>query len=116
MKAMGFDNEPPPKVTRNLEHGKIYEVGNLKFSVRHCPGHTRRHIVLAEESERKVFTGDCLFNGTIGRTDLPGGDYDQLIDSITRNFLSLDDETVVYCGHGPETTVGYEKTTNPFLN
>ena len=61
MKALGLDYQPPPKVTRNLKHGEVYEVGKLKFSVRHCPGHTLGHIVLAEETERKVFTGDCLF-------------------------------------------------------
>lgn len=115
MKAMGFEYEPPPRLTRSWRHGEIYEVGNLKFSVRHCPGHTRGHVVLAEETERKVFTGDCLFNGTIGRTDLPGGDYDQLIESIRKNVLSLDDDFTVYCGHGPETTIGHEKASNPFL-
>ena len=115
MKALGFDYEPPPKLTRSWVHGEIYEVGNLRFSVRHCPGHTRGHVVLAEESERKVFTGDCLFSGTIGRTDLPGGDYDQLIESIRENILSLGDDFTVYCGHGPETTIGREKESNPFL-
>jgi hydroxyacylglutathione hydrolase len=115
MKALGFDYEEPPKLTRNWEHGEIYEVGNLKFSVQHCPGHTRGHVVLAEESERSVFTGDCLFSGTIGRTDLPGGDYDQLIESIRNNILSLGDDFTVYCGHGPETTIGDEKASNPFL-
>ena len=115
MKALGFDYEPPPKVTRNLEHGEVYEVGKLKFTIRHCPGHTLGHIVLAEETERKVFTGDCLFSGTIGRTDLPGGDYDQLIESITENILSLGDDFTVYCGHGSETTIGQEKAHNPFL-
>ncbi len=116
MKAMGFDYAPPPQLTRNWEHGEIYEVGNLRFSVRHCPGHTRGHVVLAEENERSVFTGDCLFSGTIGRTDLPGGDYEQLIASISENILSLGDDFTVYCGHGPETTIGREKESNPFLN
>ena len=115
MKAMGFDYAPPPQLTRNWEHGEIYEVGNLRFSVRHCPGHTRGHVVLAEENERSVFTGDCLFSGIIGRTDLPGGDYEQLIASIERNILSLGDDFTVYCGHGPETTIGREKGSNPFL-
>jgi hydroxyacylglutathione hydrolase len=115
MREMGMEYEPAPKPTRFLEHHEVYEVGNLKFSVRHCPGHTRGHIVLAEESERVVFTGDCLFSGTIGRTDLPGGDYDQLIESIRENVMSLDDDFTVYCGHGPETTVGHERLTNPFL-
>lgn len=115
MKAMGFEYEPPPAPTRNLVHGEVLEVGNLKFSVRHCPGHTPGHIVLAEESERVVFTGDCLFSGTIGRTDLPGGNYEQLIGSIRSNVLSLDDDFTVHCGHGPETTVGAERNNNPFL-
>lgn len=115
MRALGFEYEPPPRLTRSWRHDEIYEVGELKFSVRHCPGHTRGHVVLAEESERAVFTGDCLFNGTIGRTDLPGGDHDQLIESIGANVLSLGDDFAVYCGHGPETTVGHERRTNPFL-
>ena len=116
MKALGFDYEPPPRLTRNFQHGEDYEVGRLKFSIRHCPGHTRGHVVLAEVSERKVFTGDCLFNGSIGRTDLPGGNYEQLIESIEQNILSLSDDFTVYCGHGPETSVGREKESNPFLS
>jgi hydroxyacylglutathione hydrolase len=114
--AMGFDYDDPPPVTRNWQHGETYEVGKLIFSVRHCPGHTRGHVVLAEIKERCVFTGDCLFSGTIGRTDLPGGSYEQLIDSIRSNILSLDDDFTVYCGHGPETTVGRERGSNPYLN
>ena len=115
MKALGFEYELPPKLTRSWEHGEFYDVGKLRFSVRHCPGHTKGHVVLAEESERKVFTGDCLFSGTIGRTDLPGGNYEQLIESIRANILSLGDDFTVYCGHGPETTIGREKESNPFL-
>jgi hydroxyacylglutathione hydrolase len=115
MKAMGFEYEAPPKLTRSWRHGEIYPVGKLSFSVSHCPGHTRGHVVLAEKTERKVFTGDCLFNGTIGRTDLPGGDYDQLIESIRGNVLSLGDDFTVYCGHGPETTIGVERISNPYL-
>ena len=115
MKALGLDYDSPPTLTRNWEHGEIYEVGELRFSVRHCPGHTRGHVVLAEETERKVFVGDCLFEGTIGRTDLPGGNYEQLIESITKNILSLDDDFTVYSGHGRETTVGRERASNPFL-
>lgn len=113
--ALGLDYDDPPKLTRNWQDGEIYEVGHLRFSIRHCPGHTPGHVILAEETEKKVFVGDCLFLGSVGRTDLPGGDHDQLIDSIRTNILSLDDETVVYSGHGPETTVGHEKQTNPFL-
>ncbi|CAN5454543.1 MBL fold metallo-hydrolase [soil metagenome] len=115
MKAMGLEFEAPPQLTRNWEHGELYEVGNLRFSVRHCPGHTRGHVVFVEQSEKKVFVGDCLFEGSIGRTDLPGGSYEHLIESINTQILSLDDETVVYSGHGRETTVGRERMTNPFL-
>lgn len=113
--ALGLAYDDPPLLSRNWQDGEIYEVGNLRFSVRHCPGHTRGHVVLAEEKERKVFVGDCVFLGSIGRTDLPGGNYDQLIDSIDRQILSLGDDFVVYSGHGPETTVGRERTSNPFL-
>ncbi|MBX7170930.1 MAG: MBL fold metallo-hydrolase [Pyrinomonadaceae bacterium] len=115
LKQLGFDYENPPKLTRNWQDGEVYEVGTLKFKVLHCPGHTRGHVVLAEEVERKVFVGDCLFEGGIGRTDLPGGDYEQLIDSINRNILTLGDDFIVYSGHGRETTVGHEKATNPYL-
>ena len=113
--ALGMDYEDPPEPTRHLEHGETLEVGELRFTVRHCPGHTLGHIVLAEENEKVVFTGDCLFNGTIGRTDLPGGDYDQLIGSIKENIMSLGDDFVIKCGHGPDTTVGRERAGNPFL-
>jgi hydroxyacylglutathione hydrolase len=115
LKALGFDYENPPKLSRNWQDGEIYEVGNLKFKVSHCPGHTRGHVVLFEETHRKVFVGDCLFAGSIGRTDLPGGSFEQLIDSITRNILTLGDDVTVYSGHGEETTIGREKATNPFL-
>jgi len=113
--ALGFDYEAPPKLSRNWEHGETYVVGDLNFKILHCPGHTQGHVVLAEEREKMVFVGDCLFRGSIGRTDLPGGDYAKLIDSITNNILSLGDDFTVYSGHGPETTVGRERTTNPFL-
>lgn len=115
LKVLGFDYENPPQLSRNWEHGEIYEVGNLRFKVMHCAGHTRGHVVLAEESEKKVFVGDCLFAGSIGRTDLPGGSFDQLIDSINNNILALGDDFTVYSGHGPETTTSDERKTNPFL-
>lgn len=115
LSTLGFDYEDPPRITRNVTHGEILEIGKLKFEIRHCPGHTLGHIVLVEKNERAVFTGDCLFSGTIGRTDLPGGDYEQLIASINENILSLDEDFTAYCGHGPETTIGREKATNPFL-
>ncbi len=115
LKQMGMDYEDPPQLTRNWQDSEIYEVGNLRFKVLHCPGHTRGHVVLAEENERKVFVGDCLFENSIGRTDLPGGSYEQLMDSINRKILTLGDDFTVYSGHGRETTVGREKASNPFL-
>lgn len=115
LKAMGMDYENPPELTRNWQDGEIYSVGNLKFKILHCPGHTRGHIVMAEESEKKVFVGDCLFENSIGRTDLPGGSYEQLMDSINNKILPLGDDFTVYSGHGNKTTIGREKAENPFL-
>ncbi|HMM81085.1 MAG TPA: MBL fold metallo-hydrolase [Pyrinomonadaceae bacterium] len=113
---LGLDYDAPPKITRNWQDGETFEVGELRFSVRHCPGHTRGHVVLAELDAKVVFVGDCLFENSIGRTDLPGGDHEQLLDSIRRNILSLDDDFEVHSGHGPVTTVGRERRNNPFLN
>jgi glyoxylase-like metal-dependent hydrolase (beta-lactamase superfamily II) len=114
-RAMGMDYEDPPEPTRFLEDGEMLEVGDLMFLIRHVPGHTLGHIVLAEQSEKAVFTGDCLFSGSIGRTDLPGGNSEQLLTSIREKVLTLGDDFAVYCGHGPETTIGRERTMNPFL-
>ncbi|HMO81261.1 MAG TPA: MBL fold metallo-hydrolase [Pyrinomonadaceae bacterium] len=113
---LGLDFQPPPKLTRNWQHGEILNVGSLSFSVRHCPGHTRGHVILAEIEQKSVFVGDCLFLGSVGRSDLPGGDHQQLITSIREQILSLGDDFVVYSGHGPETTTGEERLSNPFLN
>jgi len=115
LQILGFEYETPPPLARNWQDGEIYEVGKLHFKVLHCPGHTRGHVVLAEETHKKVFVGDCLFEGSIGRTDLPGGSFEQLMDSINRKILTLGDDFTVYSGHGRETTVGREKLTNPFL-
>lgn len=115
LKALGLDYERPPQLTRYWQDNEIYAVGDLRFKILHAPGHTPGHIVLAEETERKVFSGDCLFAGSIGRTDLPRGDFEQLMDSINRRILTLGDDFAVYAGHGSDTTVGREKATNPFL-
>lgn len=113
--ALGFDFEEPPPVDEYWTDGQTYNVGELKFEVLHCPGHTPGHVVLYEPKERKVFVGDVLFAGSIGRTDLPGGSMEQLLDSIKNKLLSLDDDVTVYSGHGPLTTIGEERLTNPFL-
>jgi hydroxyacylglutathione hydrolase len=111
----GFDFEAPPRVDEYWEDGQIYRVGRLEFQVIHCPGHTPGHVVLFESKERKVFVGDVLFAGSVGRTDLPGGSTEQLLDSIMNKLLPLGDDVEVYSGHGPTTTIGQERKTNPFL-
>jgi len=113
--AYGFAYEEPPPVDEHWSDGQIYEVGKLKFTIVHCPGHTPGHVVLFEPAEMKVFVGDCLFAGSIGRTDLPGGSSEQLMDSLFNKILPLGDEVEVLSGHGPNTTIGYERRTNPFL-
>lgn len=115
LRSLGMEYENPPSITRNWEDGETYKIGKLSFKVLHCPGHTPGHVVFAEENHRKVFVGDCLFEGSIGRTDLPGGSSEQLMESINNNILPLGDDFTVYSGHGPETTIGHEKRTNPFL-
>jgi len=91
------------------------EFAKITFEVIHTPGHTPGGISLYCKSEKCVFTGDALFAGSVGRSDLPGGDPEQLIGSIKSKLLVLPDETVVYPGHGPGTTIGREKALNPFL-
>jgi hydroxyacylglutathione hydrolase len=115
LKALGFEYENPPKLTRNWENDEVYNVGNLRFKILHTPGHTRGHVIFFEETHRKVFVGDCLFEGSIGRTDLPGGSFEVLMNSLNDVILLLGDDVTVYSGHGRETTIGAEKTTNPFL-
>lgn len=113
--AMGFVFEPPPPVDEHWTDGQKFLVGKLEFEVLHCPGHTPGHVVLYEPAERKVFVGDVLFAGSIGRTDLPGGSTEQLLNSIKTKLFPLGDDVEVYSGHGPVTTIGEERLTNPFL-
>ena len=110
---MGFNVPPPPKVDSFLKHGDELELGNETLRVLHTPGHSPGSISLA--GKEYVFTGDALFNQSIGRTDLPGGDYETLIRSIKEQLFRLEDNTTVYPGHGPETTIGDEKLANPFV-
>lgn len=112
----GLFGLPAPKAAqpdRLLADGDRIAVGALSFSVIHTPGHTPGGIVLLGHG--LLLSGDTLFAGSIGRTDLPGGDYETLLDSIKRRLLVLPDETRVYSGHGEPTTIGAEKETNPFL-
>ena len=113
----GFVNyEKSPITNKFLVEGDIIEFGKSNLEVLFTPGHAPGHISLYSKNENFIISGDVLFNNSIGRTDLPGGNYDTLIDTIKSKFLCLDDSTVVYCGHGPSTTVGKERINNPFLN
>lgn len=112
---LGFNYTDPPEVDKYWEDGETYSVGELEFKVIHCPGHTPGHVVLFNEAEKKVFVGDCLFAGSIGRTDLPGGSSQQLMDALVNKIMPLGDDVEVYSGHGPVTTIGHERLTNPFL-
>lgn len=104
---------PPPAPDHAFTHGGTVTVGGTAFAVRHTPGHSAGSVCLVGPGV--AFVGDVVFAGSIGRTDLPGGDYATLLASIERELLSLPDDTILYSGHGPETTVGRERRGNPFL-
>lgn len=126
----GFNIDPGPEPTIDFVHGMKMKLGNVDFEIRFTPGHTTGHCILyvpapdarAERSDptgerrRSVcFCGDLIFNGSVGRTDLPGGDWNALEKSIREQIFTLPDETRLLSGHGPETTVGEEKRSNPFV-
>lgn len=100
---------------RWLEGGDTVTVGALTFEVRHCPGHTPGHVIFFQREARFALVGDVLFEGSIGRTDFPRGDYDTLIRSIREELLPLGDDVRFLPGHGGMSTFGHERTTNPFL-
>jgi len=109
----GVEFDPQPDIDGHLEDGESVRFGECELRIRHTPGHAPGHVILVGDGF--ALTGDCVFNGSIGRTDLPGGDFQQLMASIRKHILTLPEETVLYSGHGPETTVGHERATNPFL-
>lgn len=100
---------------RWLQHQDLLYIGQETLEVRHCPGHTPGHVVFYSSSAKQVFVGDVLFAGSIGRTDFPQGDHEQLLESIRTHLWSLPDDTRVMPGHGPETSIGRERQTNPYL-
>ena len=97
-----------------LDEGDIVKIGNTKFNILHCPGHSPDSLCFY--TEEILIGGDVIFKGSLGRTDLPGGNTDQLMNSITKKIYLLPDETTIYPGHGPETILGVEKEQNPYLN
>ncbi len=112
---LGFDPGPPPVINQMLQEGRSLHFGREELQVRLTPGHSPGGVSLVDHAGRRVLTGDALFAGSIGRTDLPGGDMDTLLRSIREQILSLPDDYVVLPGHGPATTVGEERRSNPFL-
>lgn len=111
----GFDIDPGPEPTIDFVHAQILKLGSYQFEVRFTPGHTAGHCVLYVASEKVCFCGDLIFNGSVGRTDLPGGNWETLVKSIKEQIFSLSDDTRLLSGHGPETTVGEERMNNPFV-
>lgn len=106
-----FDETEPDSF---IDEGETVSFGNSQFEILFVPGHAPGHIALYNSEEKICLSGDVLFNESIGRTDLPGGNHDTLIDSIRTKMFALDDEMVIYPGHGETTTIGHEKRTNPF--
>ena len=105
----------PPTTLERLSGGQILRLAGLELEVLHTPGHTPGHCSFLNREDGVLFSGDHLFAGSIGRTDLPGGDYDTLMKSMREQVLPLDDGVMVYPGHGPTTTLAQERRTNPFL-
>jgi hydroxyacylglutathione hydrolase len=114
-RAFGIWNASNVTPDRWLEDGDRVQVGELTFEVLHCPGHSPGSVALFNAEQRLAIVGDVLFAGSIGRTDLPGGNHRQLLDSIRDKLLPLGDDVAIISGHGPTSTIGRERATNPFL-
>ena len=111
----GFPPAKPFKPTRWLKDGDTVTLGNHTLQVRHCPGHTPGHVVFYSPEIKRAFVGDVLFAGSIGRTDFPQGNHQDLIDSITQRLWPMGNDTVFIPGHGPESTFGRERQSNPYV-
>ena len=113
--AFGFKIDPGPEPTIDLHDGQVLRLGAVELRVLHTPGHTPGHCIFYVAKEAVCFCGDLIFSEGVGRTDLPGGDAVQLVRSIREKVFALPEPTRLLSGHGPETTVGREKTSNPFV-
>jgi glyoxylase-like metal-dependent hydrolase (beta-lactamase superfamily II) len=111
--GMGKMQIETPADVRDLSDGDRFRFGDLELETKHTPGHTPGHCIFVTNGI--VFSGDLIFQGSIGRTDFPGGSLDDLMESIRREILPMDDDVVILSGHGPETTVGVERRSNPFV-
>ena len=114
-RAFGIEGAANVTPDRWLKDGDKVEVGELTFNVLHCPGHSPGSVVYFNSAQRLAIVGDVLFAGSVGRTDLPGGDHRQLLKSIRDKLLPLGDDVAIISGHGPTSTIGQERATNPFL-
>jgi hydroxyacylglutathione hydrolase len=114
-KLYGMNAEPSPQPSVFLEEGDLIKFGNSALEIAFTPGHSPGSITFFSRNDKFMIAGDVLFFGSIGRTDLPGGDFQTLIDSIKNKLFPLGDDMKVYSGHGPATNIGYERANNPFL-
>ncbi|MFV0376500.1 MAG: MBL fold metallo-hydrolase [Mangrovibacterium sp.] len=111
----GIPAEPLDAPDEFIDEGDVIEFGNSKLELIHVPGHSPGSLVLHSREQNFILAGDVLFYGSIGRTDLPRGSFEQLVGNIQSKLFALPADTVVYCGHGPETSIGFEQRSNPFL-
>ena len=111
----GIPYDPSPAISTYISEEDTIQFGNTTLEIYFTPGHSPASISFFHKESRQLIAGDVLFQGSIGRTDLPGGSFETLIDSIKTQFYPLGDDVVVYSGHGPSTTIGEEKVSNPFL-
>jgi hydroxyacylglutathione hydrolase len=115
-RGYGMEGVRNCRPSRFLKHGEEVTVGGLSFEVRACPGHTPGHVVFFIPEHRFALVGDVIFQGSVGRTDLPRGDHAMLLRSIHEQIIPMGDDVAFLCGHGPPSTVGRERQSNPFLN
>ncbi|WP_340114480.1 MBL fold metallo-hydrolase [Maribellus mangrovi] len=113
--SFGMEMSSVSPLDHHFQKGDKVKFGNSELEIIHVPGHSPGHVVFYSAEDNFIIAGDVLFYGSIGRTDLPGGDYNTLISGIKTKLFKLPDDTKVYSGHGPETTLGFEKNSNPFL-
>jgi len=114
-KIFGINLIAFPKINTSLQENTDVTFGHSILKVLHVPGHTKGSVAFVSESDKFIITGDVLFKGSIGRTDLSGGDFNILMNSITNKLLKFNDDFLIYPGHGPSSTIGEEKVSNPFL-
>jgi glyoxylase-like metal-dependent hydrolase (beta-lactamase superfamily II) len=111
----GYHIEQPPAPAGFLTDGQCFTFGRSQLQVLHTPGHSKGGVCFYASADKFVLTGDTLFQGNVGRVDLPGGDFDELMESLSQKLMSLPDDTVVYPGHGPASTIGDERRNNPYI-